>query len=107
MRTVTSFHADSLKPEELSAILADHLALERLRIFRRLFVTRFGILTAIVTTAGWLWLSTAATYIAAGLCLAPPMCVLLLEMTRERRLAQRLERIPGQRTDVLYDRQPV
>ena len=90
----------------MSAILADYLALERLRIFRRPFVTRFGILTAIVTTAGWLWLSTAATYIAAGLRLAPPMCVLLLEMTRERRLAQRLERIPGQRTDVLYDRHP-
>ena len=101
MHTVTSFDAHALPPEELNAIIAESLALERLRIFRRLLVTRFAILTAIVATAGWLWLSTAATYVAAGLCLVPPLCVLGLEVTRERRLAERFERIPDQRTDVV------
>ena len=101
MHTVTSFDARAVPPEELSAIVEDYLALERLRIFRRLFLTRFGILTALVTTAGWLWLSTAATYVAAGLCLTPPLYVLMLEVARERRLARRLEHIPDQRTDVV------
>ena len=101
MHTVTSFDAHMLPPEELNAIIADYLALERLRIFRRLLVTRFGILTAIVATAGWLWLSTAATCVAAVLCLVPPLCVLGLEVTCARRLAERLERIPDQQTHVV------
>ena len=101
MHTVTSFGAHALPSEELNAIIADYLALERLRIFRRLLVTRFGILAAIVATAGWLWLSTAATYVAGVLCLVPPLCVWGLEVTRERRVAERLERIPELRTDVV------
>ena len=103
MHTVTSFDAPAVPPEELRAIVADYLALEELRIFRRLLLTRFGILTAVVATAGWLWLSTAATCIAAGLCLVPPMYALVLEGTRERQLARRLEQIPDQRTEVVCD----
>ena len=36
MPTITSFHSSAVEPEELSGIMADYLALERARIFRRL-----------------------------------------------------------------------
>ena len=101
MHTVTSFEADALAAGDLSAIIADYLALERLRIFRRLLVIRFGILTAVVAAAGWLWLPIVAMCLAAGLCVVPPLYVLMLEVTRELRLAGRLEQIPNQRTEAL------
>jgi len=103
MQTVTCFNADALPPEEVSAIVADYLALERLRVFRRLLVTRFGILTAIVVAVSWVWLSTVDTYIAAAMCLVSPLFVLMMEVAREQQLTQRIERLPDQRTEVLRD----
>ena len=101
MHRVTSFNSHSVGPEELSVILSDYFTLEHLRSVRRLMVVRFGILAVAAAVAGWLWLSTVAAYVAAAACLVPPLYVLTLEVTRERRLAHRLEQIPGQGTDVL------
>jgi hypothetical protein len=99
MTTVVSFEADAVQPEELSGVLVDYLALERLRIFRRLLVERFAILAAIVALSGFLWLSTIAACTAVGMCLTPPIWVWALEIRCERRLARTLDAIPGRRTD--------
>ena len=55
MITDVSFEADAVRPEELSGVLVDYLTLEHLRVFRRLLVERFAILTAIHP----LWLPVA------------------------------------------------
>ncbi len=44
MHAVTSFHASAVEPGQVSAIMAEYLALERARVYRRLFVTRFALL---------------------------------------------------------------
>src|SRR6188768_1513366 len=100
MITDVSFEADAVRPEELSGVLVDYLTLEHLRVFRRLLVERFAILTAIVALSGFLWLSTIAACTAVGMCLTPPIWVWALEIRCERRLARTLGAIPGRRTDL-------
>jgi hypothetical protein len=95
MRTVTSFTDDARRSDELSAILADYLTLEHLRCFRRLLIKRFAILTALVLLAGVLWLSRIAATVAAGLCLTPPIWAWAIEIQCERRLARKLDTLPG------------
>ena len=54
MHTVVSFHGSAVKPDQLSGIMADYLALERARTFRRLLVKRFGVLAAIFAGVSFL-----------------------------------------------------
>ena len=72
MHTVTSFHASAVRPDQLSGIVNDYLALERARILRRLLAIRFGVLTVIVGGVGFLWLSAFATWFSVGLCALAP-----------------------------------
>jgi hypothetical protein len=74
METIT-FHAASLPGEDLAAILADYLALEEARVFRRLFVTRFGLLALAVFLAARIipGFSTYAHWVPVALCLVPPV----------------------------------
>ena len=46
MHAVTSFHSSAVTPIRSMAVMSEYLALERARIYRRLFVTRFGLLAA-------------------------------------------------------------
>src|SRR5688572_23581024 len=96
MHTVTSFHSSAIQPDQLNAIMADYTALERMRIYRRLFVARFGLLAFAfgVVGAGLGVLSTFATWFSVGLCLAPPVAVCIAELRHSRRLARRLTGIP-------------
>jgi hypothetical protein len=52
MHTVTSFRASAVSCDELSDSLADCLALDRVRIFRRLLVTRFALLALLAALVG-------------------------------------------------------
>jgi hypothetical protein len=96
MHTVTSFHSSDIQPDQLNAIMADYTALERVRIYRRLFVTRFGLLALafVVVGAGLGVLPAFATWFSVGLRLAPPVAVCLAEFRYSRRLARRLAEIP-------------
>ena len=47
MQHITSFRASEVPPDTLSGILTDYVALDRARMFRRLLVTRFGILVLV------------------------------------------------------------
>jgi len=106
MQTITSIHASAIPPEELSGIMADYLALERARIFRRLLVTRFGLLAVTAAVIGGLlhWLPPFASWFSIGLFLTPPLWAWIVELRRERRLSRRLEDVPGGVTDVAPQR---
>ena len=104
MHTVTSFHASDVQPDQLSGIMADYLALERARIFRRLLVKRFGMLAAILAGVSFHWLSAFASWFSVGLCVAAPVWAWIVELGCERRLARRLDKVPGQA--VMWSSQP-
>jgi len=91
METIT-FHAASLPGEDLAPILADYLALEEARVFRRLFVTRFGLLTLAVFVAARIipGFSAYAHWVPVALCLVPPVWAWAAEIRIELRLSARL-----------------
>jgi len=53
MHAITSLRTAGLPPEHVKAVLADYLALERARTYRRACVTRFGALAAVFGVAGF------------------------------------------------------
>jgi len=97
MQTVTSFRASAVEPELINAIAAEYLALERTRTYRRLFVTRFGLLafTLAIVGFGLHWLPTAGAWAAVGLCSVAPAWAWVAELRHDRRLARSLELTAG------------
>ena len=103
MHAVTSFHAASVDSERINAIMADHLALERARIYRRLFVTRCGLLALLLgaLNLGFRWLSPFASWFTVGLCAVAPAWAWLAELRCDWRLARRLRDLPADATHVV------
>jgi len=97
MATVTSFHRSAVTPDELSGIVADHLALEHAQIFRRLLVTRCGLLALATAVMGLVfhWLSPFASWFSVGVFLMPPAWAWVVEIRRHARLRRRLDVRPG------------
>ena len=95
MRIVTSFHASAVEPEHINAIAAEYLALEQARIYRRLFVTRFGLLALVLVIVGFglHWLPAAGWSVGVMLCSVPPTWAWMAEVRCDRRLARALEGI--------------
>jgi hypothetical protein len=91
-----SVHSSAVDRQELSAIMRDYLALERARVYRRLFVTRFGLLALAVGVAGlgFHWLPLSGTWFGVALCLAVPLCTWISEIRFDRQLMRRLDRVP-------------
>ena len=105
MHTVTSFHASAIQPEQLSGIMADYLALERARVFRRLLVKRFGLL-ALILGVSVVWLSAFAFWFSIGLCVAVPIWAWTVELGCEQRLARRLDEVPRHAVQVVEPMTP-
>ncbi len=84
-------------------IMADYLALERIRIVRRLLFVRLGglALATVLVGRGFDWLSPAACAVGAAMFLAPIAWVWIIELRRDWQLARRLENIPGSATYVV------
>jgi Flp pilus assembly protein TadB len=103
--TVTSFPASGVRPEQLNRVMADYLALERARTFRRLLVRRLGLLALVMVVigVGFHWLPTFASWISVGLCLVPSAWAWIAEIRLERRLARRLEDIPDRVTEIVRE----
>ena len=103
MHTVTRVPPSATPRAELGAIMADYLALERLRIVRRLLVVRLGALAlaTVLIGRGFGWLSPAACAAGAGTLLAPLAWVWIVELRLDWRLARRLESVPGATTHVI------
>jgi hypothetical protein len=109
MHTVTSFEASAIGATELSGIMAEYLALQRVRIVRRLLVVRCGLL-ALVTAGigfGFHWLPPFASWFSVGTFLALPASALIVESCRDLRLRRRLLNIPGGVTEVIAPETPV
>jgi hypothetical protein len=109
MHTVTSFHASGVQPQQVSAIVANYLALERARIYRRLSVTRFGLIALVlaVTGFGFHWLPAVASWAGVGLCTVAPAWAWVNERRCDRRLARRLKEVPGGNNDAPSARKKV
>jgi Flp pilus assembly protein TadB len=97
VEVVTQFHSSSVQPAELNQIAAEYLALERVRVLRRLLVRRFGLLSLAVLVAriALHWISLTATACSLAAFVVPPVWAWVVEIRRDRVLARRLERIPG------------
>ena len=91
---VTSLRASSVPPAELNVILADYLELDRARIYRRLFLVRFGLLAAVATIVSLVFpsLPAFARWFPPTVCLAPPIAVWIRERRLARSLQQRLDK---------------
>ncbi len=100
METITSIPASAVPEEELGGIVAEYLALDRIRIFRRLLVTRFGALALLAVLIGAVvpGFSWSARVGSVALFLLPPAWTWINELLMERRLAHRLERVDGAAT---------
>jgi hypothetical protein len=99
MQHITSFRASQVPPDTLRDILTDYVALDRARMFRRMLVTRFGILVlvAIGVALAAPGLSMAARTVPIGLFLAPPAWAWIVERCLERRLSDALEGVDSVR----------
>jgi hypothetical protein len=97
MDVVTQFHSCALNPEELNQVLADYVALERVRVFRRLLLRRCGALSLAVLLVGATlhWISPVATAASIALFLIPPVWACVAEFQIDRALGRRLDAIPG------------
>jgi hypothetical protein len=96
MHIVTSFHSSAVRADQLSAIMADYIALERARTYRRLFVRRFGVLALVVAIASTAlhWFSSIPLWLSVGFCLVAPVSAWVAELRCDWRLARRLEQVP-------------
>ena len=101
MHTVASFHGSAVKPDQLSGIVADYLALERARVLRRLLMKRFGVLATIFAGISFYRLSAFALWFSVGLCMAAPAWAWIVELGCERRLARHLDEVPGRAVQVI------
>lgn len=90
MREFTSISSTTGQAAALSAVLAEYLALERTRAYRRRLMKWYGIVALFFMVAAaasqLLWLSLGAIA-----CLLPPAVVWVVELQREHYLASRLE----------------
>lgn len=95
MDTFTSFSTSDVSTEGLKGILGDHLALEQLRVFRRLLVRRCGLLALAAFVGARLipGLSVYARWVPVALFLVPPVWAWVAEFRLEGRLAGRLSQI--------------
>src|SRR4051812_30249362 len=99
MRTVISFDGSALPPSELTTIMAEYIALEHVRLVRRLLVMRCGAIAAAVGGLGvGHWLPPFASWFSATAFLALPLSAWILELRRNARLGRRLAGVPGAQT---------
>lgn len=96
MQTVTSFSVSAMPREQLKAVLAAYLALDRARFLRRLLVRRCGMLGLLATLLGIVHgFSLLARVLMLGMCLLPPAWAWIAEWRVERRLSHRLAGAEG------------
>jgi len=102
MHTVASGTGE-VHPEQLSAIMADSLALEHVRVFRQLLVVRCGVIAAGIAVTGLILglLHSFGYWFSLLLFVAAPACSWVVERRRERQLARRLQLLADRAMDVV------
>jgi hypothetical protein len=101
MLTVTSFESSHLDADQLNAVMAAYLKVEEARVYRQLFLTRFGILAVMFGIAGFglhlmrlHLMPPAASWISVAACVALPFCAWIAELRCDRMLGKRLHELP-------------
>ena len=99
MDAVSSFRGSAVSGEDLSAIVADHIALERVRLFRRALVPRCGglVLLAIVFDLMVHNLSAMARWAPLAMFATPPTWAWIVELRLKYRLASKLDAVDESR----------
>jgi hypothetical protein len=102
MHTITALRATGLSPDQVRAVMADYLALERARTFRRACVTRFGALATLFGIAGFgaHWLTPIVSWFSVAMCGVAPVWAWIAELRREWMLSRRLGRLSDAVTDI-------
>ena len=97
MHTITWIERSAVPGEQLGLILSDCLALERIRIIRRLLIVRCGMLALLAAIAGPLLgqLSVLIRIVPVALFLLPPVWAWILERRINGRLSHRLKAVDG------------
>jgi hypothetical protein len=96
MDVLTAIHATNIPPAQLSALLAEYLALEELRCVRREFLPQLGVLALIFVALGAIGLLTAFEWLATvALLLGAAAWLLSFVRLRDRRFRQHLSQLPG------------
>jgi hypothetical protein len=92
-----SIATGEVQPEQVSAVMADYVALEHVRVFRQLLVVRCGIIALAIAIAGPILglLHFFGYWFSIAIFLGAPACVWVVERQRERQLSQRLEEVSG------------
>ncbi|HEU4938665.1 MAG TPA: hypothetical protein VFT39_19585, partial [Vicinamibacterales bacterium] len=92
--------ASTIPSEDLSRILKDYLALDRVRIYRRLLLARVGLLAvlAALLETSLRGSSPLVRLFTVALCLFPPAWARIVEFAHERRLSRRIEALDGRVT---------
>ena len=93
MHRVTTFDSSAVTGRQVNEVVGESLALERARIYRRLFVTRFGLLGSLIAAAGFgvHWLPLFGVWVSVGACAVAPMWAWIAELRCRRRLDRRLQ----------------
>src|SRR5215216_5011454 len=96
MFTVTSIRGSDVDPQQLSAVMSDYMALEKARIYRQLFLTRFGALAIVFGIAGLRlhWMPVVATWASVAFCIVVAACAWLAELRCDWKLSKRLQGLP-------------
>jgi hypothetical protein len=108
MQTITSFHSAGLEPEQTAELIAEYLALEQARSYRRLCQTRFVILALVFGAIGFgfRWLPPFASWFSVASCLAVPAWAWSAELRREFRLTRALKELPAETARVVICGEP-
>lgn len=103
IQTVTSFRSTALDSEQTGALIAEYLALEQARSYRRLCQTRFVLLALAMGVAGFgfHWLPPFASWLSVGLCLAVPAGAWIAELRLDLRLTRKLSELPADSAEVV------
>lgn len=88
MPILQSFHSSQVDGPQLNAIMRDYLARERARVYRRLFVTRFGVVAVVLGVAGlgFHLLSPIASWFSVAVCFVAPLWAWAVELRCDRRI---------------------
>jgi len=92
MSTVANVSPSPVQPEQINALMAECMALEQLRVFRRLLVMRCGGIAATLAVGGPLLglLHSFAYWLSMGMFVLAPAGAWIAERRRERGLSEKV-----------------
>ena len=103
---IVTMATSEVQPEQLSAVMADYLALEHVRVFRQLLSVRCGVIALAIAVVGPILglLHSFGYWFSIVTFLAAPACSWVVERRRERQLAHRLQYLSDRGADVVAAR---